>query len=744
MREVRADARDALLDGERAETRKRGVRHEAPSIRRRRGERGEENSQALRQTRSGARVHAQVLREQFRDDGRGVEVFRVLETVAAAAKHELRERLGGGCAGTPLVLRLRRRRAAGDVDGIDGERRVFVQRREIIRHRLVHHGRERVRDGTRKQRVRRHDVFVFFAGTFAFFVRDAVELRVEAIGTEKQREVAERLRRDAPHRGRVRGERGAEHAHCLSLIVRDATHDPKQAENLDRLFAHRRARVRHARTHERRRHRLGGGGREGEARRAFQEKRHQKQSLRDAHVGVTLLQRIRGGHDHVHHLLGLARRAENSHERPLPGAVAASRVRRSRARDVEMRRVGVRRWFAQVLVDQVPRASPGGGVRQVQQREQRQELPGDEHSAGVGVRGDEIEQIRRRRGKRRLQRLEAFAGDGGGDELVLPDGGRRRGTALRRGGVQRFAHDAPVHGRLGCHQHGGVLAPRVAGLLRVAPETAAGGDAVRHRRRNLRGLDFADVNELLHRRLGDRLVALGVQRREKCEHVPLERQKPPLEHLHRRRAHGGRALGEPAANRRRAERDGHRRHRHFRGERQVRDSANVVRGVPGSLHDVRDGVVGDGERAQDGLAHLRLLLRAEQGEKRLRDLIVGEIAAVAAVLQTRQSSGGLRSHRRALVSQALQHHVLHALVQVIGDLSVRAERVEHAGDDLARAEPNSLVARAGEVEQEPEKRLGEIVSLILATLGARGGEAHQETHYALSAQVALSSVSGAG
>ena len=484
MREVRADARDALLDGERAETRKRGVRHESSSIRRRRGERGEENREALRQTRSRARVHAQVLREQFRDDSRGVEVFRVFETVATAAKHELRERLRGGCAGTPLVLRLRRRRAAGDVDGVDGERRVFVQRREIIRHRLVHHGRERVRDGTRQQRRRQHRVFVFFAFAFfgAFFA--GVELRVEAIRTEKQREVAERLRRDAPHRGRVRGERGAEHAHRLALIVRDAAHDSQQAENLDRFFAHRRAGVRHARTHERRHHRLGGGGGEGRARRAFQQKRHQKQSLRGARVGtagtglVRILQRIRGGHHHVHHLLGLACGAENSHERPLPGAVTAARVRRSRAGDVEVRRVGIRRSFAQLRVHQVPRASSGRGVRQVQQREQRQELPGDEHRAGVGVRGDELEQIRRRRGKRRLERLEAFASHGGGDDLVLSDGGRRRGAALRRGGVQRFAHDAPVHGSLGCHQNGGVLAPRVAGLLRVAPETAAGRDAV--------------------------------------------------------------------------------------------------------------------------------------------------------------------------------------------------------------------------------------------------------------------------
>ena len=133
MREVRRHLGDALLRGERAKRRERGVRHQSTTIFGRGRERREKHSQALRQPGSDALVGAEILREEFGDDDGGVGECR-----GSAAENQLDERLGGGGADAPLRLSLGGGGAARDVHLLlhrvlvqsletDGG---FVQRRE--------------------------------------------------------------------------------------------------------------------------------------------------------------------------------------------------------------------------------------------------------------------------------------------------------------------------------------------------------------------------------------------------------------------------------------------------------------------------------------------------------------------------------------------------------------------------------------------------------------------------------------
>ena len=306
-----------------------------------------------------------------------------------------------------------------------------------------------------------------------------------------------------------------------------------------------------------------------------------------------------------------------------------------------------------------------------------------------------------------------------------------------RGGVEVLAHHAPVHGSLGRHEPLGLLG-------RDAAQTAAGGVAVRHGLRHLRGFDLAAGDEFLDDVFGDAFVGLGVERGEERQDVALEREVPTLEHVDSRRANRGGTLGETATDGGGAERDGDGVHGDLTGEREEGDAANVVRGVARALDDVRDGVVGDGERTQNRLAHILHLLSAEKLEEGGRDGVLAEIATLAAILETRERARRLRANGGRLIAETLEHHLLHALVQVVGDLGVGAEGVEHAGDDLAHAEAHSLILSGGEVEEETEERLGEIVSLVLRAGVTRGGEVDEETNHALGAEVALRDGDGGG
>jgi len=58
-------------------------------------------------------------------------------------------------------------------------------------------------------------------------------------------------------------------------------------------------------------------------------------------------------------------------------------------------------------------------------------------------------------------------------------------------------------------------------------------------------------------------VRFRIHRREEREDVALERVEPPLDHVDRGGADVRGAVREAAARRRRAQRDGHRRHRHL-------------------------------------------------------------------------------------------------------------------------------------------------------------------------------------
>ena len=490
--------------------------------------------------------------------------------------------------------------------------------------------------------------------------------------------------------------------------------------------------MRDPRSNERRGDRLGGVGVDGGPRRVLEKERAQEERLRVRLVRVHLdAERVGGGEHGGGGVRGrIANQSRASHQRAFPRARPTKRVRRHHPRDVEVRVVGGCGRGTKLPVDELRGASSRGGVGEVDELEEREELPGDESRAGVGVIGDEREEIRRRRGERRLERLELLTSHRRGHHLILTDGGGGGGAALVRGGVEVLAHHAPIHRRLGRHEPLGLL-------RRDATQTAARGVTVRHGLRHLRGFDLAAGDEFLDDVFGDAFVGLGVERGEEREDVALEREVPTLEHVDSRRANRRGTLGEAATDGGGAERDGDGVHGDLTGEREESDAANVVGGVARTLDDVRDGVVGDGERTQNRLADILHLLRAEKLEEGGRDGVLAEITALATVLETRERARRLRANGGRLIAETLEHDLLHALVQVVGDLGVGAERVEHAGDDLAHAEAHSLILSGGEVEKETEERLGEIVSLVLRAGVTRGGEVDQETNHALGAEVAL-------
>ena len=199
-------------------------------------------------------------------------------------------------------------------------------------------------------------------------------------------------------------------------------------------------------------------------------------------------------------------------------------------------------------------------------------------------------------------------------------------------------------------------------------------------------------------------VGFGVEGGDEREDVPFKGVEPPLEHVDGGAPDGVGALGEPAADGGGAQGDGDGRDGHLGGEGEKGDATHILRRVARSLDDVGDGEVGDGEGAEDGLAHVLVLLGAEQGDERGGDDVVAEVAVLAAVLESAQRPRSLRANHGNLIPQAVEHHLLHALVEVVGD-QLDAEGVQDTRDELAHAEPDGPVLGGGEVEEEPEKVL---------------------------------------
>ena len=371
MREVRRHLGDALLRGERAKRRERGVRHQSSAIFGRGRERREKHGQALRQPGSDALVGAEILREEFGDDDGGV-----CERGGSAAEDQLDERLGGGGADASLRLSLGGGGAARDVHLL--LHRVLVQRLE------PDGGFVQRREKRRLERTRQRVVLVVVVR-----LQGRGE-RVDLRGAVEEREVAQRLGGDATHRGRVRGERGAEHANALPVRSHSGE-DAEETRGLDRLAAHGGGGVRHPRSNERRGDRLGGVRVDGGPRRVLEKERAQEQRLRVRLVRVHLdAERVRGGEHGGGGVRGrIAHQSRRFHQRAFPRARPAVRVRRHHPRDVEVRVVGGGGRGTELPVDELRGASSRGAVGEVDELEEREELPGDESRAGVGVIGDE-------------------------------------------------------------------------------------------------------------------------------------------------------------------------------------------------------------------------------------------------------------------------------------------------------------------------------------------------------------------
>ena len=424
---------------------------------------------------------------------------------------------------------------------------------------------------------------------------------------------------------------------------------------------------------------------------------------------------------------GVVAGLHHRHERTLPSTVATLGVGGHGAAHVEVALVGSLGRRAKLSVAQGGGALPRGGIRHVHQVEEREELPGDKLGPLARVLGDEVEQVDRVDREHALERLELLARDRRGDNLALAHRGRRLGARLASRRLKLLAHDAPVHGSLGGHELRIIRAAQTT----VRRVTVDGG--LRH----VAELDAAALDERAHRGGGDVLVGLGVERRDQSQDVPLKGVVPPLEHADGGAPDGVGSLGEPAADGGGAQGDGDGRDGNLGGEREERDSPHVLGRVPRPLHDVGDGKVGDGEGAQDRLADILVLLGAEEGDEGGGDDVVAEVAVLAAVLKPAQRSRRLGSNHGNFIPQSVEHDILHAFVEVVGDLSLDAEGVEDTGDELAHAEPDGPVLGGGQVEKEPEEVFAKLVSLLLGAGGSRRGEMDEESDHALGAQVPL-------
>ena len=298
--------------------------------------------------------------------------------------------------------------------------------------------------------------------------------------------------------------------------------------------------------------------------------------------------------------------------------------------------------------------------------------------------------------------------------------------------MQLLAHHAPVHRSLRGHEL----------RVRRAAQATAGGDAVGDGLRHVVELDAAALDQGANRRRGCVFVRFGVEGGDEREDVPFKGVEPSLEHVDGGAPDGVGALGEAASDGGGAQGDGDGRDGHLGGEGEKGDATHILRRVARSLDDVGDGEVGDGEGAEDGLTHVLVLLGAEQGDERGGDDVVAEVTVLAAVLESAQRPRSLRANHGNLIPQAVEHHLLHALVEVVGDLSLDAEGVQDTRDELAHAEPDGPVLGGGEVEEEPEEVLAKLVGLVLGAGGSRRGEMDEESDHALGAEVPLWMIGG--